>query len=109
MSVNNKTIIDEFVKELDFNLDIIERFVPAFNINDKEVLTSLSIGLDMIRELRHDISSTDTLKHTVDIGRVIDDYMQDESKMTTSASSEIRVMRQNIIEYGDGTNEDEDT
>ena len=105
MSVSNKTIIDEFVKELDFNLDIIERFVPAFNINNKDVLASLSIGLDMVQELRHDISSIDTLKHTVDIGRVIDDYIQDEPKMTTSASSEIRAMRQNIIEYGDGTNE----
>ena len=106
MSVNNKTIIDEFVKELDFNLENIERFTPAFNINNKDVLASLSIGLDMVRELRHDIASVDTLKHTVDIGRVIEDYIRDEPKMTTSASSEIRLMRQNIIEYGDATNED---
>lgn len=109
MSMNKQIVIDEFVKELDFNLDIIERFVPAFNINNKEVLSSLSIGLDMVRELRRDISSIDTLKHTVDIGQVVEDYVRDEPKMTTSASSEIRVLRQNIIEYGDGTNEDEDT
>ena len=105
MSVNKKNIIDEFVKELSFNLDVLERFVPAFNINDKEVLASLSIGMDMIQELKHDIASTDTLKHTVDIERVVEDYVGDEPKMTTSASSEIRLIQQNIIEYGDTINE----
>lgn len=107
MSKGKAMILNEYVKELDFNLEVLQRFMPVFNINNKDVITSLKIGMDMLDEMRHDIKSSDTLKHTVNVEKVFEDYPSDMDKMTTSASSEIRLLRQKIIEYVEGLDEEE--
>lgn len=105
MSMEKINVLDEFIKELNFDLDVLERFMPVFNINNKDVIASLEIGMDMIDELKKDINSDDTLKRTVNIDKVLEDYIGDMDKMTTSASSEIRLLKEKIIEYGEKPNE----